>query len=167
MDPFLYGDVENADPQKSAWLRGLEHVESNLERWAKDMSQEGFWWTPVPGVVNPVAALVRHIGGSSLRLLHYAQGVEVSDALREEGAHDWDLLGSDRDEVYQLCVDRLAVVRAGLWAFDESDYAAVRHVGRKQIPVRTTLIVQHLLEHAHAHAAQVIVMRKLHDSQGS
>ncbi len=163
MDPFLNGDVPGASPQLSAWLRGLEHVEITLEKWVADLSPEGFWWTPASGV-NPVGSLVRHIGGSSLRLLRYAQGTMPSDALREEGAQDFQALRQDGEALYAQCRERLQEVREGLKALMPEEYEAVREVGRKRIPVRTTIIVQHLLEHAHAHAGQVVVMRKLYDA---
>ena len=164
MDPFLSGDVPGASPLTSAWLRGLQHLEGNLERWATGMTAEGYWWTPAAGV-NPVAALVRHIGGASTRLMHYAQGTMPSDELRDEGQHDFDLDDADGEVIYRLCRDRLSAVRNGILAFTPEDVTAVRLVGRKEIPVRTVLIMGHLLEHGHAHAAQVITMRKLYDAR--
>lgn len=165
MDPFLYGDIDGADPQTSAWLRGLQHLEENLERWVADLEPEGYWWVPTDAV-NPIGSLVRHIGGASLRLLHYAQGEMPSDALREEGASDFVPSGAPGKQIYTECMERLATVRAGLEALPPAEFALVREVGRKRIPVRTTIIVQHLLEHAHAHAGQVVVMRKLYDALG-
>ncbi len=163
MDPFLYGDIDGADPQTSAWLRGLQHLEENLERWVADLEPEGYWWVPTDAV-NPIGSLVRHIGGASLRLLHYAQGEMPSDALREEGASDFVPSGAPGKQIYTECMERLATVRAGLEALPPAEFALVREVGRKRIPVRTTIIVQHLLEHGHAHAGQIITMRKLYDS---
>lgn len=172
MDPFLYGDVDGTDPQTSAWLRGLQHLEEVVERWASDLDQAGYWWTPtVAGApvegVNPIGSLVRHIGGSSLRLLHYAQGLMPPDALREEGAADFVPSGALGAELYAQCRERLSAVREGLLALRPEEFAAMREVGRKRVPVRTTIIVQHLLEHAHSHAGQVIVMRKLYDAFGA
>ncbi len=161
MDPFLYGDVPGEMPQTSAWLRGLQHVEEILDRWAKPLDTEAYWWTPAAGL-NPIGALVRHIGGSSMRLLHYAQGVPVPDALREEGAVEFTELGAPAEEVYGLCAQRLELVRQGLTALRPDEFETVREVGRKRVPVRTTIIVQHLLEHAHGHAGQVITMHKLY-----
>lgn len=163
MDPFLYGDVPGAGPQHSAWLRGLQHVEQILERWGDGVDTDGYWWTPAPGL-NPLGALVRHIGGSSMRLLHYAQGAPLPDSLREEGAVEFTERGAAAEEVYTLCVQRLQLVRHGIEAIRPAEFDTVREVGRKRLPVRTTIIVQHLLEHAHGHAGQVIFMRKLYDA---
>ncbi len=165
MDPFLYGDVDGVDPQTSAWLRGLQHLEENLQNWVTDLDQEGYWWVPSEAV-NPIGSLVRHIGGASLRLLHYAQGRMPSDELREEGATDFVPSGAPGRELLAECLERLVTVRAGLKALSPDEHALVREVGRKRIPVRTTIIVQHLLEHGHAHAGQVITMRKLYDAVG-
>ena len=164
MDPFLLGDVPRADPLRSAWLRGLQHLEDNLDRWVADLEPAGYWWTPHPAL-NPIGNLVRHIGGSSLRLLHYAQGRMPSEELRAEGATDFTFSGANGVELLQGCMERLNTVRSGLMALDASELETVREVGRKRVPVRTVIIVQHLLEHGHAHAGQVITMRKLHDAQ--
>jgi len=164
MDPFLKGDVEGASPLVSAWLRGHEHLVANIERWTADLPPEGWWWTPAPGSVNPIGGLVRHVGGSSLRLWRYATGTEVGDALRSAGPHELEVDHADPAEVLATCLARLQEVGEGLRALDPTHLDTVRHVGRKQIPVRSVLIVQHLLEHGHAHAAQIIVGRKLWDA---
>jgi len=164
MDPFLSGDVAGAAPLVSAWLRGHEHLVTNIERWTADLPAEGWWWTAAPGSVNPIAGIVRHVGGSSLRLWRYASGDEVDEALRAAGPHELEVDHADPAEVLATCLARLKEVGEGLRAYDLSDADKVRHVGRKQIPVRSVLIIQHLLEHGHAHAAQIIVGRKLWDS---
>lgn len=164
MDPFLSGDVPGSTPLVSAWLRGHEHLTLNLERWTRDLPAEGWWWTPAVGSVNPIGCLVRHIGGSSLRLWNYASGGEVDDELRAKGAREFEVDHEGPAAVLAECLERLEVVRRGLAAFDEKDVGTTRLVGRKRVPVRSVLIVQHLLEHGHAHAAQVIVGRKLWDA---
>lgn len=164
MDPFLYGDVPGTDPQTSAWLRGLQHLEEVLDRWVADLEPEGYWWLPSESV-NPIGSLVRHIGGASLRLLHYAEGRMPPEALIVEGRTDFEPSGAPGKELYEECMQRLRVVRAGIAALEPSEFSAVREVGRKRIPVRTTIIVQHLLEHGHAHAGQVIIVRKLFDAR--
>lgn len=140
-------------------------MEENLERFVADLEQDGYWWVPT-SEVNAIGCLVRHIGGSSLRLLHYAQGRMPADELREEGASDFVPTGEPGAEVYRVCRERLATVRAGLEALRPEEFGLVREVGRKRVPVRTTIIVQHLLEHGHSHAGQVITMRKLYDALG-
>ncbi|MFA5568632.1 MAG: DinB family protein [Trueperaceae bacterium] len=164
MDPFLSGDVPGSAPLVSAWLRGHQHLVENLERWTSGLPDEGWWWTPAAGVINPIGGLLRHIGGSSLRLWLYASGGEVGDELRSQGPHELEADGADPSEVLALCLERLAAVRDGLEAFDLGELDKVRYVGRKRVPVRSVLIVQHLLEHGHAHAGQVIVGRKLWDA---
>lgn len=166
MDPFLSGDVPGATPLISAWLRGHEHLVNVVERWTAELPADGWWWTPAPHSVNPIGGLVRHIGGSSLRLWCYASGEEVDEQLRSEGPHELEVDHADPSAVLETCLERLATVREGLVAFDPASVGTIRYVGRKRIPVRSVLIVQHLLEHAHSHAGQIIVGRKLWDAGG-
>ncbi len=163
MDPFLSGDVPGSTPLVSAWLRGHQHLVENLQQWTRDLPDEGWWWTPAAGV-NPIAGLVRHIGGSTLRLWLYASGGEVDDELRSQGPHELEADGADPADVLALSLERLGVVGEGLRNFDVAEVETVRYVGRLRVPVRSVLIVQHLLEHGHAHAGQVIVSRKLWDA---
>ncbi len=164
MDPFLSGDVPGSTPLVSAWLRGHQHLVENITRWTDGLPPEGWWWTPAPGAVNPIGGLVRHIGGSSLRLWLYASGGEVDDALRAQGPHELEADGADPQAVLDTCLERLTRVGEGLRGFDLAELETVRYVGRQRIPVRSALIIQHLLEHGHAHAGQVIVGRKLWDA---
>lgn len=164
MDPFLSGDVPGSTPLVSAWLRGHQHLVEVVERWTDALPAEAWWWTPAPGSINPIAGLVRHIGGSSTRLWLYATGEDVGEELRAQGPLEMAIDHADPESVLQLCLERLRVVGEGLRAYDLNDLEVVRHVGRKQVPVRSVLIIQHLLEHGHAHAGQIIVGRKLWDS---
>lgn len=166
MDPFLLGDVPGTTPLTSAWLRGLEGVEGILERWADGLDPDGFWW--VQGAeINPVGGLVRHIGGSSIRLLCYAQGRELPEAVQAGGKVELAPTGEPPAEVMATCRARLAEVAEALKALRPEDLDVMREVGRKKLPVRAVSILHHLLEHAHEHAGQVIVSRKIWDARNA
>lgn len=88
----------------------------------------------------------------------------MDDELRAQGPHELEVDHVDPRTLLATCLERLGRVGEGLRAFDPSTAGTVRYVGRQRVPVRSALIVHHLLEHGHAHAGQVITMRKLWDA---
>ena len=79
--PFLEPLEPGVSPAVSAWIKGLKEVALHLDKWAFDLPEEPFWRRPKEGA-NPIGGLVRHITGSSLRLAHYALGVELPEWAR-------------------------------------------------------------------------------------
>ena len=80
--PFLEPLEPGVSPAVSAWIKGLKEVALHLDKWAFDLPEEPFWRRPKEGA-NPIGGLVRHIAGSSLRLAHYALGVELPEWARK------------------------------------------------------------------------------------
>ncbi len=160
--PFLRGDVEGVHLLVSVWLRNLEEVEETVARWASDLSPAGFWWVPAPGT-NPIGGLVRHIGGSSYRLLLRGTGQEVPEALRIRPAEEMAPSGRDPQEVLAEFGENLERVRAGLRALREPDLTRTVQVGPHE--VKAVYVLDHIAAHAQHHAGQIITTRKLWDSQ--
>lgn len=164
MDPFLLGDVPGTTPLTSAWLRGLEGVDGILTRWVEGIDPETFW--AVQGAeINPIGGLVRHIGGASIRLLCYAQGRELPEEVQAGGKVELAPTGEPPEEILATCRARLAEVSDALKALSPDDLEVMRYVGRKKVPVRAVIILHHLMEHAHEHAGQIIVQRKILDAR--
>lgn len=158
--PFLEPLVPGVSPAVSAWIKGLKEVERHLERWAFDLPEEGFWWRPKEGL-NPIGGLVRHIAGSSLRLLAYAFPQELPDWAKR--GREWELRGEPEPK---------GVVEARFreaWARLDSAFRSLREeelsqevpVGAQGLMAPRAHILHHLVEHAQHHAGQVIYARKL------
>lgn len=159
--PFLRGRVQGAGLLPSAWWRGLEEVREMADRWAGDLGREAFWWVPGPEM-NPIGGLLRHIAGSSLRLLCYAVGEPIPDELRARAREE--LKPSPEVEPAQVLRqfhEEMARVQERIRGLSDADLAAQRVVGRQQVPAEAAFILHHLVEHAQHHMGQVIVLRKL------
>lgn len=158
--PFLEPLVPGVSPAVSAWVRGLEEVALHLERWAFDLPEEGFWWRPKEGV-NPIGGLVRHITGSSLRLAHYALGLDLPEWARR--GREWELLGEP--EPKEAVVARFREAWEGLLSaflgVGEEDLGKPVPVGGQGVEAPRAHVLHHLVEHAQHHAGQVIYARKL------
>ncbi|WP_027882977.1 DinB family protein [Meiothermus rufus] len=156
--PFLRGDVEGVLLPVSVWLRNLEEVEETVERWAADLGPEGFWWVPAPET-NPIGGLVRHIGGSSYRLLLRGTGQEVPEALRLRPAEEMAPSGGEPKQVLAEFAEKMAQVKASLRALQPADLERVVQLGQYQ--VKAIYLLDHIAAHAQHHAGQIITTRKL------
>lgn len=159
--PFLRGDVEGVPLVVSVWLRNLEEVEEIVAKWASDLSPEGFWWVPAPGT-NPIGGLVRHIGGSSYRLMLRGTGQEVPEAIRIRPAEEMAPTGRDTQEVLAQFAEDIAKTKAALRTLQMSDLERV--VKFVQYEVKAAYILDHIAGHALQHAGQIITTRKLWDA---
>ena len=140
--PFLEPLEPGVSPAVSAWIKGLKEVALHLDKWAFDLPEEPFWRRPKEGA-NPIGGLVRHIAGSSLRLAHYALGVELPEWARK--GREWELLG----------------LLAAFRRVEEAALAEVVRVGHLGAEAPRAHVLHHLVEHAQHHAGQVIYARKL------
>lgn len=163
---FLRGRVGGAGLLPSAWLRGLDEVREIADRWAGGLPAEAFWWVPGPQL-NPIGGLLRHIAGSSLRLLHYALGEPVPEELRQRARTELQPADEPPEAVLARFHAEMGQVQERLRALEPADLEAVREVGRDRYRVEAAFILHHLVEHAQHHAGQVIVLRKLWDARGA
>lgn len=111
--------------------------------------------------MNPIGGLVRHIAGSSERLLCYALGQPLSEHLRGMVGNELTTTKEPPEQVLSEFAEALGRIREGLRQLQPADLEAVRLVGRKEVPVKAAFILAHLVEHANHHTGQIIVTRKL------
>lgn len=160
--PFLRGEIEGVHWLVSVWLRNLEEVEETVQKWVTGLTPEGFWWVPAPQA-NPIGGLVRHIGGSSYRLLLRGTGQEIPEALRIRPAEEMAPSGRAPEEVLAEFAQNLKQVREGLQALRDEDLMRTVQVGPH--PVKAVYVLDHIAAHAQHHAGQVITTRKLWEAK--
>lgn len=154
----MRGEIEGVHWLVSVWLRNLEEVEETVQKWAAGLTPEGFWWVPAPQA-NPIGGLVRHIGGSSYRLLLRGTGQEIPEALRVRPPEEMALSGRPPEEVLAEFAQNLERVRAGLRALQSEDLMRTVQVG--PYPAKAVYVLDHIAGHAQHHAGQIITTRKL------
>ncbi|HOX19413.1 MAG TPA: DinB family protein [Gemmatimonadales bacterium] len=160
-EAWLGGPVEGVPPLLMPVAHALIQTVTDVRRAAADLTTDELWARP--GGVAAVGFHLRHIAGSTDRLLTYARGVALTPdqraAIELEGvpgtppASVEALLAAVRREV-----DAALDVLRGTPADGLLDF---RGVGKAQRPSDVIGLLSHAALHAQRHAGQVITTVKL------
>lgn len=153
-EPWLRGPFAGVSPLLAPLLASFQQAREDLARHTDGLTTEQIWTAP-PGC-GTVGFHLRHIAGSTERLMSYLRGRELTPAQltalhaeKEPGAGREDLLAA----VDRAFRDAEGVVRT----IDPNTLADPRWVGRKRLPTTVIGILTHIAEHTQRHVGQVIV----------
>lgn len=157
-EPWLRGPLDGVDPLIAPILRSFEQAREDLGSQTQGLTTEQIWATPHG--FGSLGFHIRHIAGSTTRLMTYVEGKQLSDdqlaAIDQEHAP-----GASREELLQE-LDRAfqraeAVVRGLRPEILRED----RAVGRKRLPATVIGLLTHIAEHTQRHVGQAISAAKL------
>ncbi len=162
--------------QPSAWLRGpVEDVPNALQHAAHALIQAGeeiaravspltsaeLWARP--GGAASVGFHLRHIAGSTDRLLTYARGASLDQAQRDEMQREQgEPSPADDAATLMRCVRvRLAKALDVLRTTREEELHLPRPVGRAALPSTVMGLLYHVADHTQRHTGQIIVTARI------
>jgi uncharacterized damage-inducible protein DinB len=162
-EPWMRGPIEGISPLTAPILYTFQHAREDLAKFVAGLTTEQVWATPYG--FGSVGFHVRHIGGSTDRLITYARGEQLSaeqlDFLKSEknaGASAEELL-REMDEFFRRAE---VVVRA----LDPATLGERREIGRKKLPSTVNGLLVHTAEHIQRHVGQAISGAKLVEMAG-
>lgn len=157
-EPWLRGPIPGVHSLAAPVLYAFEQAREDLVKYTEGLSPEQLWATPHG--FGSVGFHMRHIAGSTGRLMTYLQGRQLSDAQmnalqteKEPGASREELL-AELDRAFQHAE---TVVRA----LDAAALPEPREVGRQRLPTTVIGLLTHIAEHTQRHAGQAISAAKL------
>ncbi len=157
-EPWMRGPIEGVSPLTGPILYTFQHAREDLAKFVEGLTTEQIWATPYG--FGSVGFHIRHIGGSTDRLITYMSGEQLSpaqlDFLKSEknpGANGGELL----DEMDQFFQRAEVVVRA----LDPATLSDLREIGRKKLPSTVNGLLVHTAEHIQRHVGQAISAAKL------
>ncbi len=157
-EPWMRGPIEGVSPLTAPILYTFQHAREDLAKYAEGLTPEQLWATPYG--FGSVGFHVRHIGGSTDRLLTYLQGSllaqEQLDFLKSESSP-----GATREELFAELEGFFAKAEAMIRDLDPSTLTQPRGVGRKQLPTTVNGLLVHTAEHIQRHIGQAISAAKL------
>lgn len=155
------GPVAGFDPMLMPVAHSLLQVQEDLRALAGRVQPEHVWARP-SGAAS-IAFHVRHVGGSTDRLLTYARGEPLSDTQREAMRRETDD-GEPRpsiDEIVRETMNALDAALAQLRATPRESLLEPRKVGRAGLPSTTLGLLFHAAEHATRHVGQAITTARI------
>lgn len=139
-------------------VHSLLQVKEEIDAVAARLTDAQLWRRP--GGAASVGFHIRHIGGSSERLLTYARGEQLTAGqLSEAGRESTEerpraqLLADVHAALDRAIAEVKAIQPACLWED--------RKVGRRGLPSTTFGLVCHVAEHALRHAGQAITTARI------
>ena len=157
---WLRGAIEGYPPQVQPVVHALLQEREEIDRHCRDLTTEELW--AQPGGAASIGFHLRHLAGSTDRLLTYARGETLSPAQMT-----WLRSEADPGLPPATAAETIAIAQAGIdraleqvRATDVATLQEPRGVGRAQLPTTVMGLVFHVAEHASRHAGQIATTRK-------
>ena len=158
VEPWLRGTHAEVPAVGRAVLHALDLALDDLSKWTAGLTDNQVHAQPLG--LTSVAFHLRHIAGSTDRLLTYAEGKELSEAqlttLKGEKLGDETLamLLAEVEVAFSNAAERVRVLAT-------ADLDTFRGVGRKQLPTSIGGALVHVADHTQRHVGQVVTTAKV------
>jgi uncharacterized damage-inducible protein DinB len=158
-EPWLRGAIPGVDPSIAPVLYAFQQAREDLAFNVDGLSPAEIWARPYG--FGSVGFHIRHIAGSTERLMSYLERRELTPAQvaaaavdEEPGNQNAEALLAEMDRVFRSAE---AVVRS----IDPATLPEPRWVGRKRLPTTVAGLLTHVAEHTQRHIGQAISAAKL------
>lgn len=153
-EPWLRGPIAGVHPLVAPVLFALQQAREDLAKHTEGLTTEQLWATPHG--FGSVGFHIRHIAGSTDRLLTYAQGRDLTADQMADLSDESRALGIGREELLAMLEEALGRAEAVLRAVDPATLAEPRQVGRQKLPTTLIGLLVHVAEHTQRHVGQAI-----------
>jgi uncharacterized damage-inducible protein DinB len=158
-EPWLRGPVPGVDPLLAPVLAAFQQAREDLARYTEALTPEQIW--AAPHGFGSAGFHLRHIAGSTGRLMTYLQGRELSEEQMAALRSEQDSGGPPRDELLRNLDAAFRAAEAIVRTIDPRTLAEPRFVGRKRLPATVIGLLTHIAEHTQRHVGQAISAAKL------
>ncbi len=154
----MRGAIDGVSPLTAPILYTFQHAREDLTKYTDGLTTEQIWATPHG--FGSVGFHIRHISGSTDRLLTYMRGEQLSESqlafLKNEKNP-----GPGRRELLEEMDSSFRQGAALVRSLDPSTLAEPRGIGRKKLPSTVIGLLVHTAEHIQRHIGQAISASKL------
>lgn len=156
-EPWLRGPIPGVDTLLAPLLYSFQMAREDVAQWTEGLTTGQIW--AAPHGFGSVGFHLRHIAGSTDRLMTYVQGKPLSEtqmaflkAEKKPSASRETLLAG-----LNAAFDNAEAV---LRSLHPAQLAEPRAVGRKQLPTTVIGLLFHIAEHTQRHVGQAISAAK-------
>lgn len=157
-EPWLRGPVAGVDARLAPLLYTFQHAREDLAKHTEDLTASQIWSRPHGW--GPLGYHLRHIAGSTERLMTYVQGQQLTPE-QLEAIHTQMDPGATRDELLAEIDAAFSAAEKVVRAFDPARLSEPREVGRQKLPSTVIGLLTHIAEHIMRHVGESIVYSRL------
>jgi uncharacterized damage-inducible protein DinB len=160
-EPWLRGTHADVPAAARAVLHALDLALDDLTKWTAGLTDAEIHASPLG--LTPIAFHLRHIAGSTDRILTYAEGGQISAeqlaALKAEQGSEGNqeslaALLAGVEAAFSNAAERVRVLAT-------ANLDTPRAVGRKQLPTSLGGAMIHVADHTQRHVGQVVTTAKV------
>jgi len=156
-EPWLRGPVPDVHPLVAPVLYAFQQAREDIARHTEGLGTDEIWATPHG--FGSVGFHLRHIAGSTDRLMTYLEGKDLTEAQFATLAAEREP-GETREGLLQPMDAAFARAERVIRALDPARLTEVRTVGRKRLPTTVIGLLTHIAEHTQRHVGQAISAAK-------
>jgi uncharacterized damage-inducible protein DinB len=162
-EPWLRGPIPGVHALAAPVLYAFEQAREDLAKHTEGLSPEQLWATPHG--FGSVGFHIRHIAGSTSRLIAYLEGKQLSGAQMAALKAEKPAVGQQpvatREELLAELDQAFQHAEAVVRALDPAKLTEPREVGRQRLPTTVIGLLTHIAEHTQRHVGQAISAAKL------
>ncbi len=160
-EAWLRGALEGVNPMLMPAAHALVQAFEDLERAALELTEEELWVKP--GGAASLGFHLRHIAGSTDRLLTYARGEQLTEGQRKAVPLEGKPGEPPANPATLIREAQAAIERAlaAIQAVPKESLFEARAVGRAGLPTNVFGLLCHIAEHTQRHTGQIITTAKI------
>jgi uncharacterized damage-inducible protein DinB len=157
-EPWLRGPIPGVHPLLAPVLYAFQQAREDLQRFTEGLTQAQLWASPHD--LGSVGFHIRHIAGSTERLMSYLQGRELTAEQMQELRDEEKPLGVETPQLLAVLDKVLSKAEVVVREIEPATLMEPRTVGRKKLPTTVIGLLTHIAEHTQRHVGQAICASK-------
>ncbi len=158
-EPWLRGPIPGIHPLTAPILYAFQQAREDLRRHTEGLTFEQLWARPHG--FGSLGFHLRHIAGSTRRLMAYLEGRQLTEAEIAVVAREHEPAGATLEDLLSDLDRAFAQAEAVVRGIDPSTLAEPRQVGRMRLPTTVIGLLTHIAEHTQRHTGQAISAARL------
>jgi uncharacterized damage-inducible protein DinB len=135
-------------------LYAFQQAREDLRRFTEGLTRAQLWASPHG--LGSAGFHIRHIAGSTERLMSYLKGGELTNEQMQELRDEERPLALDATELLAVLDKALSKAEEVVRGIDPATLAEPRTVGRKRLPTTVIGLLTHIAEHTQRHVGQAV-----------
>jgi uncharacterized damage-inducible protein DinB len=153
-EPWLRGPIPGVHLMITPILCSFQQAREDLAKFTAGLTPEQLWASPHG--FGSAGFHIRHIAGSTERLMSYLQNRELTGEQIRGLRDEEQPLELDREELLALLEKALREAELVMQAIDPARLDEPRVVGRKKLPTTVIGLLTHIAEHTQRHVGQAV-----------